>query len=75
MPSKNAAKVAKTLSCGSRLLNDRPSAISAAACSWMLISNRWSRVTRPAALPSFVDGSRSHDTKKQLAGCFFATAS
>ena len=75
MPSKNAAKVANTFNCGSRLLNDRPLVMSAAACSWMLISNRWSRGTRPAALPSFVDGSRSQDTKKQLSGCFRATAS
>ena len=74
MPSMNAANVANTLSCGRSAANDRPSVISVAACSWMLISNEWPGGTSAAALPSFVEGLRSHDTKKHCDGYFFATA-
>src|SRR6478752_6616822 len=73
MPSRNAPNVANTFSCGSWVANDSPSVISAEACSSMLISNRCVGWTSSAAFPNFVDGFRSHDTKKQRSANFFAT--
>src|SRR5262245_66285479 len=74
MPSTNAANVANAVNCGLSVTRDIPSVINVAACSWMLISNECPGATRAAALPSLVDGFRSHDTKKHCDGYFFATA-
>ena len=74
MPSMNAANVANTFNCGFMLENERPLVSSVAACSWMLISIEWPAGSMSAALPNLVDGFRSHDTKKQFCGYFFAMA-
>src|SRR5258708_24126072 len=74
MPSRNAPNVEKTLTCGLRLLYERPSVSSVAACSSMLISYEWVFGISATAFARRVDGFRSADTTNTWFGYFLATA-